>query len=347
MLFEKGVHGGDIYRNDIKYDFSANINPLGTPEAVKQAVRDFSERLCVYPDPACTKLREALSLNLSVPAENIICGNGAAELIFLFAAALKKKRVLIAVPSFFEYEAALNAFGIEKEFYRLKRENDFSIGEDILEKISPEHGALMLCSPNNPTGIITEASMLQKILLRCRETGTRFFLDQSFLEFVEESESADVLRLISPEDDIFVLRSFTKLYAMAGIRLGFGICPNRAFLERMSKSGQPWNVSGAAQEAGLAALKEKGFAEKTVGYIAKERRYLAKGLREMNIPFIEGRANFILFWGEHGLMEKLLSKGILIRDCSNFRGLDKGAFRIAVRTREENEQLLSALKNII
>ena len=348
MILDSGyVHGGDVYSRPIRLDFSANVNPFGAPAAVKAAVRAATEDLSAYPDPYCGPLREKLAAVNGVDRGHVICGNGAAELIYQFAAALQPKRALLPVPSFSDYESALLAAGCEPTFYPLSRENGFRLTEDILDAIGPETDLLMLCSPNNPTGRSVEKGLLLKILDRCRETGTWLFLDECFFELTDEDRAFSLTSQLRDGDRVFLLRAFTKAYGMAGLRLGCGLCKNKALLEDMSHLSQPWNVSTVAQAAGLAALDCPDWPRKARELYRAEKPWLYGQLTALSLAVLPGDANFLFFCGEPGLYEALRERGVLIRDCANYRGLRPGDYRIAVRTHEENEALLGAIKEVL
>ncbi|MBR0416403.1 MAG: aminotransferase class I/II-fold pyridoxal phosphate-dependent enzyme [Firmicutes bacterium] len=340
-------HGGDIYKNSIKYDFSANVNPYGTPDAVKKAIADSAETVSVYPDPYCGRLRKMLSERIGAPEDEIVCGNGAAELIFQFVEALRPEKTLLPVPSFSEYESALKVYGKETELYMLERENGFVLTDDLLGKITEDTDLLMLCNPNNPTGQPIDRALLFKIITRCRETGTWLFLDECFVSLSEEGSCSSVYTQLRDGDRVFLLNAFTKLYGMAGVRLGYGICKDRDMLERMCSIVQPWNVSAVAQAAGCAALCCGKWVNETREKIFEEKKYLLRELSALGVKHIPGAANFIMICGLPGLYAKMLKKGLLIRDCSNYHGLEDGDCRIAVRSHEENAVFIEALKEVL
>ena len=347
MILDKGyVHGGDIYSRPIRLDFSANVNPFGTPEAVKAAVRAAAEDLGAYPDPCCGPLREKLAAANGVDKSDVICGNGAAELIYQFAAALQPKRALLPVPSFADYENALRAAGSEPAFFPLQRENGFLLTEEILDAIEPGTDLLMLCSPNNPTGRSVDRGLLLRVLDRCRETGTWLFLDECFYELTDGNKALSLANCLQEGDRVFLLRAFTKAYGLAGLRLGYGLCKDRKMLETMSRFTQPWNVSAPAQAAGPAALDCPDWPRRARELFETEKRFLTEGLAALGFAVLPGDANFLFFSGAAGLYEKLRERGVLIRDCANYRGLRPGDYRIAVRTREENEELLRTIREV-
>lgn len=345
MILNGGyVHGGDIYTQTVRLDFSANVNPFGAPEAVKAAVRAAAEALPAYPDPCCGPLRERLAAVNGVNKGNVICGNGAAELIYTFVAALKPRQALLPVPSFADYESALVGAGCEPTLYSLQRDNGFLLTEDILDAIGPQTDLIMLCSPNNPTGRSVPRELLLKILDRCRWTGTWLFLDECFLEMTDEDRAFSLARELKEGDRVFLLRAFTKAFGVAGLRLGYGLSRNGPMLAKMSRLTQPWNVSTVAQAAGLAALDCPDWPRRARELFRTEKPFLRDGLTALGFPVLPGDANFLFFSGAAGLYEKLRKRGVLIRDCSNYRGLGPGDCRVAVRTRWENEALLRAIE---
>ncbi|QBE98689.1 pyridoxal phosphate-dependent aminotransferase [Blautia producta] len=340
------AHGGDVYRHQNVTDFSANCNPFGTPESVKQAVARAMEQVCHYPDVKCERLREAISHYEGVPAEQIICGNGAADLIFALVLALKPKKALLPAPTFAEYEQALATVDCEMKRYVLKEDTGFFVGRDFLECITEELDIVFLCNPNNPTGVLMEQDFLEEVLFRCQKCGCILMLDECFVDFVEYPKEHTMKPFLEQNPGLFLLKAFTKRYAMAGVRLGYALCGNGPLLEKMQLVTQPWNVSVLAQEAGIAALSEKEYVERSMEAIHRERTRLLKSMGHLRYQTFASSANYIFFKGPENLYEQCLERGILIRDCSNYYGLSKGYYRIAVRLREENNRLLQVLEEI-
>lgn len=341
------VHGGDIYsQTGAVLDFSANINPLGVPESVKRAVIDSADQWVRYPDPLCRKLRGALSSEEKVPPEWILCGNGAADVIFRVVAALRPQKALIPQPTFAEYEQALRTFSCETAFYFLTEENDFCLTESFLERLTPEIDLVFLCNPNNPTGQTIPADLLQKILERCQKYSIFLIVDECFQDFLNPEQQGSLVPQLQDFSNLLILKAFTKIYAIPGLRLGYGLSSNRECLHRAWECGQPWSVSIAAQEAGVAALKEKEYLVRTALLIQKERDFLKREFAKLGLCVIGSHANYVFFRAGqvHNLKERLLKRHILIRSCGNYRGLDASYYRVAVRTHRENEALLHALQ---
>lgn len=341
-------HGGDCYRNRIRYDFSVNINPLGMPEKSRRAA---IEGICLsdrYPDDKGEALCRAIAGAEGVNREQVILGNGASELIYGLCHALRPEVSLIPVPSFHEYEAAAVSSGKKAVFFEMKEESGFLLSPQILSFITEETRLLFLCNPGNPTGSLTDRALLEKIAERCEETGTWFCLDECFLPFLEKEEEFTMKRRLDGFPHMIILRAFTKIYGMPGLRLGYGLTSGAELRDRLSEVLPPWNTSLPAQMAGVAALQDKEYPALTRELIGREKEFLMNGLScgiaEKVYP---SGANYIFFRGREDLKERLLERGILIRSCENYRGLSKGYFRIGIRTHEENLALLRACREIM
>ncbi len=336
-------HGGDIYTDHIRIDFSTNINPFGPSKGVLEAAAKSLASIGCYPDVMCRKLGKALAESIHVPEEQLIFGNGAADIIYSLVTAVKPGKALLLAPSFSEYEQALKAAGCRIEYYQLKEETGFALSGAYVEALTEELDMIFLCSPHNPTGRKIEKVLLEQILDRCRELGIRMVLDECFYEFLEEPDRCTMQENIKGAPQLFLLRAFTKMYAMPGLRLGYGISSDQELLEQIGLVRQPWSVSNVAQAAGIAALKEPDRAAMTRAYIKEERRWMEERLLELGVICYPSDANYMLVKGPRDLGEQLKRQGILIRDCQNYRGLEPGYYRIAVKRREENEELIKAL----
>ena len=346
MLYQtENPHGGETYETPWVIDFSANINPLGTPESVKQAVAASLDSISRYPDPYCRALTKAIAHYEGVPQGQILCGNGAAELIFSLCQGLKPKKALLPVPSFSEYRAALESVGCKTVYYYLSEDKDFRLDEAFLPVLEGFDGELlMLCNPNNPTGLVTEPPLMEKILDICGEKGIFLFVDECFLDLTEGGSS---LKNRLEREDLLLLKAFTKSFGMPGLRLGYCLSGNAALLKRMGSLNQAWNVSAPAQLAGVAALKETDFLNRAKEIIHSHRPQMIAALKGLGLRVIPSQTNFILFYSEKELRRPLLERGFQIRDCGNYPGLKQGWYRIAVKLPEENRGLLANLEEII
>ena len=349
MLYQtENPHGGDTYENPGLLDFSANINPLGTPPGVVAAASRALTQLSRYPDPYCRELTAAISEYEKVPRERILCGNGAAELIYSFCQALRPKKALVPMPSFSEYAAALEDSGCECVPYHLSREADFALTEDFLAALDDFSGELvMLCNPNNPTGQVIEKPLMERIAQKCSEKGSFLFVDECFLELTQGGETLSLKGELERRDNLLLLKAFTKSYGMAGLRLGYCLSGNPRLLEKMSRTTQAWNVSLPAQLAGTAALKEGEFLRRATEIIHSQRPVMAAAMEHLGLTVIPSRVNYLLFYSEKELRAPLLERGIQIRSCANYPGLNQHWYRAAVKLPEENRRLLRAMEEIL
>jgi len=340
------IHGGDVYRHRGVTDFSSNRNPLGTPPGVLRAAEESIRLISQYPDIFCTELRTALAAKEGVSGEEILFGNGAAELLFALVQEARPRKALLAVPAFLEYEQALRSAGCEIHHYVLKAENGFRLREDFLQELVPGLDMVFLCNPNNPTGLTIPRELLDRILARCEACGILLVLDECFLDFLDEPEAYSMRERMKRSKSLFLLRAFTKIYAMAGLRLGYALCSDRVRLSRIRDCLQPWNVSLPAQAAGTAALREDGYLAESRRVIREERQYLLRELKKLPLTVYDSEAGYVFFSGREDLGELALAAGFLIRDCSNYPGLTKGYYRIAVRAHEDNERLIQWLNQL-
>ena len=334
-------HGGET----VPLDFSVNTNPLGTPPGVLEAARAALDRADRYPDPYCRALVRTIAAHADVPEAYVLCGNGAAELIYAYCAALRPKRAAELAPTFSEYSAALSLHGGEMRRYVLRPEAAFAPDAGLLDFLRRERPeVLFLCNPNNPTGRLLPPALLREIYELCKRENIRLFIDECFLEL---SGGESMKERLASFPGLFILNAFTKTYGMAGLRLGFGLCADTDLMKRMAALTPPWNVSSVAHSAGVAALKEQAFLERAQALVRSERPRLTAALEALGLRVCPSEANFLLFQGPEGLCVSLVKTGVAIRDCGNFPGLGPGWYRAAVRTREENEKLVRALREVL
>lgn len=354
------MHGGNIYGNEIEYDFSVNLNPLGPPDAVREALATALNHVEEYPDPEYQELRRALANYRRLAEEQFVLGNGASELIPGIIRALAPKTCMVTAPCYSGYETALNAAAPSCRIHRifLREEDDFTLPENICREIARvKPNLLILTNPNNPNGKRISANRLREIAGACRTAGTVLLMDECFLALSGGDEDSLIHRI--GEEGLpptVVLRAFTKTFAIPGVRLGYAVCSG-SLAARIQRELPEWNLSVFAQYAGLAALEAaapetvppgtSGYMAASVEMIAQEREYLTAELKKLGLRVFPSDANYILFQSrDRELHRKLLDKGILIRDCRDYHGLTAGFYRAAVRTRRENTALLRCLRNI-
>lgn len=336
-------HGG--FGGSKMLDFSANLNPLGMPDNVRAALLRSVDDWDSYPDPDCTELTKRLSEKLGVPPENIVCGNGADDLIYRIIGAVRPKHGLVADPCFSEYRKAFQEIGTPVTGLMLFEETGFAVHENFLNQAPylRKGYMLVLASPNNPTGRVIPRELLRWICAECERLGIFFLCDECFLRLTENA--ASVREFLNPY--IISLSAFTKTYAMAGLRLGYAVFGDKRLAETVRRRGQFWSVSAPAQTAGIAALDSGDYLERSRRLISEQRNFLKKSLSDLGIRAFDSDANFLLLKTDIPLYESLYERGIIIRQCANFGFLNEKFYRIAVRTENENSALVFALKEII
>lgn len=343
---ERFEHGGDIYTHKGVVDFSANVNPLGMPQASADAICGNVSRYEAYPDIACRDLRAAIAAAESVSDDWIVCTAGVTDLLHRICDVLKFRTALVTAPCFSGYEQALERAGARIVRHDLLESDDFDVTESILACLegADTPDAVFLCNPNNPTGLTIAPSLLEDILNAACEADVWVVLDECFLDFTREPSAVP---LCAQYPKLIIMRAFTKMYAMAGLRLGYGISGDTALIEQLAQAGQLWAVSTPAQVAGIAALEDAEWKSRTRSYVDAQREVLAGGLRACGLYVVPGKANYLLLKSERPLYEPMLERGFLIRRCENYAGLDSRWHRIAVRTREENAAFLEALRDVM
>lgn len=338
-------HGGDIYRNQIRLDFSVNTNPLGMPDPVKEALHQAVEEAENYPDIRAQALSAAVAEQLQVRKEQLVFGNGASELFRAVLHAIKPSKILIPVPSFLGYEEAAKAIDCEVIFYEMKKEENFCLTDRILDVLDENISLVFLANPNNPVGNLVEPGLIFQIAEKCRQCDITLVLDECFMELTGKEQTYSFFKRLDEFPNVVVIRAFTKLYAIPGVRLGYLVCEQN-LAEKIRLQLPEWNLSVFAQRAGVAAIKEQEYIARAVVCIQTQRQFLLEELQAAGCSVFDSDADYLLFYSEMPLYELFLQRGILIRDCSNFRGLQRGYYRIAVKSEEQNRMFAEVLRKI-
>jgi len=343
-------HGGNVFQASLEtgipvselLDFSASINPLGVPDSVAAVIRENIGLLVHYPDPFADGISRDLSQHLGVPARSLVCGNGSTELIYLLVRVLRPGRVMIPAPTFSEYERAcvLNE-GVFCTRYDLSSQDGFAI--ELGQFIAAMAGCNMafLCNPNNPTGRLVEREAVLDLVRAAKRADCLLVVDEAFIDFTPDQS---LVKDVEGNSHLIVLRSLTKFYALSGLRIGYGIFPDQ-IVQRVRGHKEPWTVNTLAQLAAATAIRDRAYQERTTTVISAEKGYFEQGFRDLGIEFFPSSANYYLLRISRGnqVSSALRKKGILVRDCSNFVGLDGSYVRVAVRSRNENSRLLNEL----
>jgi threonine-phosphate decarboxylase len=345
-------HGGDVYHlarslgidlADL-LDFSASINPLGLPPGLNGAVQEALKEIVHYPDRSCQKLRAALAAYHRLAPEAILVGNGSTELIYLAARALELRRGLIVTPAFSEYEHALGLVRVPAAFQATTEPQNFTLQE--IPEVQPGD-LLFLAHPASPSGALLDPELFLAVAVAIEAAGAYILLDEAFVDFVEEASLKIHLGRFSC---LLILRSFTKFFGIPGMRLGF-LLGAPELVTRLAAAQEPWSVNTMAQAMGVACLADQDYMSRTRSLIKEERKFLFNRLAALpGLSPFPSMVNYLLVkltrpgMTAPGLRQQMLAHRVVIRDASNFRGLDERFFRIAVRSREDNEKLLMALE---
>ncbi|MBN2796798.1 MAG: threonine-phosphate decarboxylase [Clostridia bacterium] len=346
-------HGGNVFAFakehkislDQVIDFSANINPLGLVDGLKKHLIEKETAWLNYPDPNYCDLRKTIADFEGVESQEVVVGNGAIECLFLIAETLKPKKVLIQAPTFIEYERAFKKVGSEIEFMKLNHE-DFIPN---LQAIDPtNYDTIIICNPNNPTGILIHKSSLIQMIKRCKKTQTFVLIDEAFIDFLVDEKEYSLVSELKEHQNLIILKSLTKFFAVPGLRLGYLLTSSKEIVDNIEEYRIPWTINGLAVETGQYVLRQERYIEETKIFIQSEREWLTTALKKIRyLKVFDSCVNYIFFYSEiSNLHELLFPYHIMIRDCSNYENLYKGYYRIAVKNRTNNEILIQALHEI-
>ncbi len=359
---QQPIHGGMVWDASEKLktnvdniiDFSTNTNPLGPPKKLTSALIKNIKSLHYYPDPDYKKIRSKLAELYNIKEENIIIGNGATELIHLFAQVFisKNDKVIIPIPTFEEYQYASEKVNAKIIHVQLKPDMHLDI-KTIISKLNNTK-AIFICNPNNPTGILEKQKDIINLIREAEKRDVLVLLDESFIDLVITKRPYTLLTLVNKFNNLFIIKSLTKIYSIPGLRIGFGAGPKHLITE-LNKYRIPWNVSTLAEKAILDILPiTSKYLKESRKIIRKERKYLIEELQKINgIKIVSGDANFLFIdisktgYTSTQLTEELLKHHILIRDCSTFTGLTNTHIRIAIKKHEQNMILVNLLKQLI
>lgn len=354
------AHGGDLDAIQRTYgipkeeiiDFSGNINPLGFPETAMAALKENLQLICTYPDKKYKALKKAIGAYTGADPAHIVVGNGSTELIATFIQTIAAEHSVIMGPAYSEYEREVTLNGGKFEYFPLKEEENFSLNlPALLETLTPDVGMFIACNPNNPTGTAIRTEEMRAILEHCKKIGASVMIDETYIEFSDILPEICSIPLVAEFDNLFVIRGTSKFFAAPGIRLGYGISSNQAFLDRFKTNSDPWSVNSLADFIGQHIFTDFDFHKKTQKLISDERK---KAFAELstwkNIKPYPSEANFILLKLKtdrvtaHDLFEKCIQKKMLIRDASSFTFLNETFLRFCILSPENNAALLAELK---
>ena len=355
-------HGGNIYKASEKHgiavhdilDYSANINPLGMPDKLRDIFISNIKDVENYPDPECIGLRRAIASYVDVSTDNIIVGNGASEIISMLFAVLSPKRALIPAPTFSEYQRVAANSMCEVDLHILKEQDNFKL--DVVElaaKLTYDLDAVFLCNPNNPTSTLISRADIDVLLKEAEGKGITVIIDETFIELTDGGNRNSVADLLKTYDNLFIIRAFTKIFAIPGVRLGYGLGSSKV-INKMWDSKIPWSVNTFACLVAKFLPQAYEYLQRTQEWLVNEKKYFYTQLCSIdNLYVFKPETNFVLIKINHPfltsgmLRDRMLSKGILVRDASNFMFLNNKFIRAAIKDRKSNNRFLEVISDIM
>ena len=333
--------------NDI-IDFSSNVNPHIISDLGKYVLEGL-EKSRSYPDINYTNLRNNISDYIKVDSELIIPGNGATEIIYLLMKSIKR-RLAILNPTFSEYGRGAKLNNLEIIDFHLKEENNFSIDLDEIQKNMDKFDSLFVCNPNNPNGKVKDLNELLDLMI---ENDKLLIVDETFMEFVGEEEKYSLINKIEQTPNLFILKAVTKFFGMPGLRLGYGVTSNKQIIKNIYEYKEPWTINSFAENLSNYLFKDKEYINGSKDYYINDRKFMLEELRKISrLKVYDTDTNFVLIKLDddeaNSLKLELFEKyNILIRDASNFIGLDKSYIRVAIKSHNDNKVLIESLRKIL
>lgn len=355
-------HGSDIEKISACYhikkeaivNFAGNVNPLGLPASVKEAVATHADLFSSYPDREYLSLRNVLSNYCDVPADYILPGNGSSELIALLIEARAPKHTLILGPTYSEYSRELTFSGSTQDYYHLQETSDFRPDlEDLFHTLSDGYDFLIICNPNNPTSSAIFRDELKELLAFCKRKNIFVMIDETYVEFALDISAITAVPLTKQFSNLMVLRGVSKFYAAPGMRFGYGITGNSEFLKTMREKQIPWSLNSLGAFAGEMLFQDHDYYQQTRNLILSERQKMYETIKKLpTFKIYPAYANFLLVKilkdgvTSFDVFERCIQKGLMIRDCSSFQCLEGEYVRFCIQMPEENQRLLDLLQTI-
>ncbi|MDY0417133.1 threonine-phosphate decarboxylase CobD [Enterobacter sp. 170198] len=351
-------HGGNVLETGLQLgidpelllDFSANINPLGLPERVRSLIVSHLDIIMQYPDVEYRHLHQALASASQCDYDQTIAGNGETELIYGLVRTLAPRRAMLLVPGFAEYRRALQQQGCEIIDYALSEQNGFQVDASLLDAVRAHRpDCLFIATPNNPTGLMPDADLLDRLASLCEAQQISLIVDEAFIDFLPQGST--LVPRLAESRYLYLLRSLTKFFAIPGLRLGYLLSGNTQTIRQLKSTREPWSVNAFSALVGQHLLLDEDYIARSHAFIARERDFLWQAMtRFSSLAVWEPQANFIFFRSLRqgfDLKAALLGHHILIRHCENYPGLDRDYYRIAVRTEAENRRFIDALTHVL
>lgn len=356
-------HGSDLEKIEKVYgikkeeitSFSANVNPLGISPRLRSTLSERIDAITGYPDREYTSLRRSIAAYCGADMEHILVGNGSTELISLFIQLISPKKSLILAPTYSEYEREIGLTGGEFSYFFLNESNEFRLdGDKLINRLDSSLGLLVLCNPNNPTSSAIKKGEMNRILEACKKYNIFCLVDETYVEFAQDMEDITAIPLIKEYNNLIILRGISKFFAAPGLRLGYAICSNLEVLKTINERKNPWTINTLAAIAGEIMFTDTGYIQATKNLIDSERSRVWDTLTTCkNVKLYPPFANFILIKilkkevTASQVFDAAIRKGLMLRDCSTFAGLDETFIRFCFMSPEKNDELLQVLLEVL
>ena len=356
-------HGSDLEKIEEYYhipkeeivSFGANVNPLGLSFAVKEKLAENLDIISTYPDRNYKSLKMAISDYTGVSSEHIVVGNGSTELISLLISQRKPKSALLLGPTYSEYARELALVGGSMNYYNLKEESHFRLDiQDFLKAITDDTDLVIICNPNNPTSSALTCKELEEIIYECEKRDIFVMIDETYVEFAPSMVSITAVPLAERYDNFMVIRGVSKFFAAPGLRFGYGITSNNAFLTSLLEHQNPWSLNSIGAYAGELMLSDKAYIQRTRDLICTERDHMMHALSQLEgAKVYDAYANFILVKilkedvTSFDVFEACIQEKMMIRDCASFESLDGEFIRFCIMSPEDNKKLVEVLRKVL
>ena len=356
-------HGSDLekveqifhVKKETITNFGANVNPLGISPMLRDNLASHIDAITTYPDREYTDLRNAISVYTGAPVASIMVGNGSTELIGLFIQIQHPKKAVLISPTYSEYEREILLSGGTCDYHFLKPEAEFHIDvEALLADITADVDLLIICNPNNPTSTVIGREDMERIVSHCEQTGTFVLIDETYIEFAPDMDAITAIPLTEAHSNMVILRGISKFFAAPGLRLGYSICNNPELYACMNEIKNPWTINSLAGVAGEIMFSDHAYIQETKNFIQEERLYCQQTLDQMpEVTYFDCYGNYILVRIEkegitsYDAFVHCIKKGLMIRDCSDFVGLDETYIRFCFMNHDKNVALMEALKELL
>lgn len=335
--------------------YNANLNPMGVPKSVTKALAEHTDSVIRYPNDYYGNLKKAISEYVKCDTEHIVLGNGSSDMLRLFSAVLAPKKAMLLVPSFSEYEKVLSIFGCEIDYYELKEEDDYKLDiADFVSNLNSSYDVIILGNPNNPTSQIIDRDDMETLAAVCKELEIFMLIDEMYIEFTEDYENLTAVPLVKEYNNIAVMRSISKFFAVPGLRLAYAIMNNQEHMEVINLTSTPNSISTLTAAACIDMFKDTEYISSSRSQIYTERNLIFSAMQtNKNVKLFKPYANFMLVKilkddvSAANIAANCNLKGIVIRNCENIRGLSDRYIRFCFMKPSQNDLLVNTILDLL